>query len=437
MTLIEPTSVYPWAPHRDAAPKTSREGLGLATKGNGTRSCCGGWRLVYRVEAAATYRLCVGVRHDGIDDPRDSLDCVAHWAEVGPDDAKTGARAFWDALIPRRQSDDAFSYERIVRAPDDADHLTITCTLRWTNGKAVWSTPEVERVDASTEDDDEVTIAVVTGAEGDRKGKIKSIADNIAYYSRLCELAIAAVDPDLLVLPEIALQWGLSEHGYDTAVSATGPEVGAFAEIARRSGAHILVGAVEREDDAVFNSAILLGPDGAVVGAYRKVHLAVGEHISGILGGDGFPVFETPLGRIGCNICKDSSFSESSRLVGLGGADFLLLPIMGDHRASRWSKGSPSFDEDRWRAIMRVRAMDNQLCLVAARNNSRGSCVLDRSGEFLAWNDGSLPFVTAKVARDDDYRMWNGGCFRDDVWTLRRPRLYDAYANEGFPASLD
>jgi len=43
-------------------------------------------------------------------------------------------------------------------------------------------------------------------------------------------------------------------------------------------------------------------------------------------------VFDTEIERIGCNICMDSSAAESSRMVGLNGAEVLLLPIMGDHR---------------------------------------------------------------------------------------------------------
>ena len=64
----------------------------------------------------------------------------------------------------------------------------------------------------------------------------------------------------------------------------------------------------------------------------------------------------------------DSSAAESARMVGLNGADFLLLPIMGDHRADRWTPGAPIFNEGRWQAIMRTRAINNQLTLVVARN---------------------------------------------------------------------
>ena len=91
---------------------------------------------------------------------------------------------------------------------------------------------------------------------------------------------------------------------------------------------------MERDGDAVHNSAVLIDPAGKIEGRYHKVHLAVGGEIeSGILPGNTFPVFQTELGRIDGNICMDSSATESSRMIGLNSADFLLLPIMGDHRA--------------------------------------------------------------------------------------------------------
>ena len=167
------------------------------------------------------------------------------------------------------------------------------------------------------------------------------------------------------------------------------------------------------------------------------MHLACGEALSGILPGDGFPVFDTEIGRIGCNICMDTSAAESSRLIGLGGADFLLLPIDGDNRADRWSPGPPVFNESRWKAIMRTRAMDNQLCLVAARRYAEGSCVIDRNGEILAWNRGDSDLIEAIVPLGREYRLWNGASFRDMTWMLRRPQLYGAFVDDRNHGALD
>ena len=154
-----------------------------------------------------------------------------------------------------------------------------------------------------------------------------------------------------------------------------------------------MLGLRQRDDKAVYNSAVLISADGKVQGVYHKVHLATGEDASGITPGDGFPVFPTPIGRIGCLICMDTMLSESSRMLALGGADIICMPIMGDLRADRFSPGQPIFNESRWKAIMRTRAIDNQVCMVVARNDVQGSCIIDRKGDILAWNEGDQEFT--------------------------------------------
>ncbi len=103
--------------------------------------------------------------------------------------------------------------------------------------------------------------------------------------------------------------------------------------------------------------------------------------------------------------------------------------VEGDMRASRWTPGPPAFDESRWKAIMRTRAMDNQACMAVARNNVQGSCVIDRSGEIVAWNDGTKDMIFATLPAEDGYRLWNGGDFREAIFLLRRPHLYKAYSD--------
>jgi hypothetical protein len=64
------------------------------------------------------------------------------------------------------------------------------------------------------------------------------------------------------------------------------------------------------------------------------------------------------------------------------------------------------------------------------------SCIIDRKGEFLAYNDGTRDFVEARVPLADGYRTWNGGCFREVNWLQRRPHLYGAYVEAGNTGSL-
>ena len=423
-------AIETWAPHSAAAPLTERQGDGMAVASNGTRTCVGGWQVVYSgVEAGQAYRIRWDLTHRDVAEPRDSLRGKAYWGRMQPDSSRPDGE--WHYLLP---SEDVEAMARTLVAPVGVDTLTLRCTFRWsTTGESVWVLPDVEAVDAETAKP--VSVAVVTGRSHDRRRAFDTIQDNIDFYAPLTKDALEQ-GAALVVLPEIALQYGLPDHNLDCAVGIDAPETRPFSDLAKEYGVRVLLGLVERDEDAVFNTAALYGPDG-LEGRYHKVHLAVGgESESGILAGTTFPVFETPIGRIGCNICMDSSAAESSRMVGLAGADFLLLPIMGDHRADRWSRGQPVFNEDRWKAIMRTHALDNQLVMVVARNTSQGSCVVDRKGDFLAYNEGDVPTIIADVDLGDGYRTWNGGCFRDVNWMQRRPHLYGAEIDANCYGSL-
>ena len=84
----------------------------------------------------------------------------------------------------------------------------------------------------------------------------------------------------------------------------------------------------------------------------------------------------------------------------------------------------------------RTRAIDSQLCMVVAQNTSQGSCIIDRKGDILAWNEGDEGLIVADVSYEDGYRAWNGGCFTDVNWMQRRPHIYAEYANEENVGSL-
>ncbi|MDA0842191.1 MAG: carbon-nitrogen hydrolase family protein [Planctomycetota bacterium] len=430
MPGIKLVNSTPWSPHPQAAPITGRRGGRYYVASNGTRSCSGGWQFEFTSLVPGTfYEIIVEGRFSDLKQPRDSIFCVLNWSRISPDTARPDAQSGWDYLLPEFNGSKV-TFSRLVQTPAEGGPLTVRCNFRWADkGKVSWSEPSVTRSSRKLASKKVMKIAVVTGGNDSRPRPVKTIQDNIDFYLPLCEKACEE-KPDLLLLPEVALQWEIAAHPFDVAVPAPGPETDVFARIARKHKTRICLGLFERDEDAVFNSALLIGPNGQIDGRYHKVHLAVGgEAESGILPGNGFPVFDTEIGRVGCNICMDSSAAESSRMVGLNGAEFLLLPIMGDHRASRWTAGSPNFSEDRWKAIMRTRAMDNQLTMVVARNSCTGSCIIDRKGEILAWNEGEDDFIFADVPIDDGYRTWNGGCFKSVNWLQRRPHLYGEYSD--------
>lgn len=184
----------------------------------------------------------------------------------------------------------------------------------------------------------------------------------------------------LVVLPELCN----SGYVFDTREEAfalseeipAGPTCQAWAGIASKHGLHIVAGIDERDGDALYNSSVVIGPHG-YVGTFRKVHLWNKENLFFEPGNLGFPVFKTPIGRIGTFICYDGWFPESYRLCALQGADIVCVP-------TNWVP-IPGQDENR-------EAMANILAMAAAHSNSLFVAAADRIG-----TERQQPFIGQSI----------------------------------------
>ena len=90
---------------------------------------------------------------------------------------------------------------------------------------------------------------------------------------------------------------------------------------------HLVAGMVERAGRATHNAAVLIGPDGKLIGRYRKQHLGH-EHVRNTPGTES-PVFDTVFGKIGLMICADRRFPELIGPMGRKGAVLLICPSGG------------------------------------------------------------------------------------------------------------
>ena len=145
---------------------------------------------------------------------------------------------------------------------------------------------------------------------------------------KLVELITEAFDrgAELIVTPE------LSNSGYvfntrreafqSSEVVPEGSTLLALADMARKRSGYIVSGILEKENELLYNSAVLIGPKG-YIGKYRKNHLWDFEKTFNEPGNLGFPVFELPFGRMGISICYDAWFPEVFRIYQLQGADLI------------------------------------------------------------------------------------------------------------------
>jgi beta-ureidopropionase len=122
--------------------------------------------------------------------------------------------------------------------------------------------------------------------------------------------------------------------------------------LAKRHGLHVVAPIVEKGDLGIYhNSAVVIGPEGDMIGCYRKVHLPwsfTGWEKFYFRPGYDFPVFDTSLVRLGIQICYDRDFPEGFRTLALKGAQLILLPT-----------GAPRHLVEMWRLICRIRAYEN------------------------------------------------------------------------------
>ena len=122
----------------------------------------------------------------------------------------------------------------------------------------------------------------------------------------------------------------------------------------------------ERENQAVYNTAVLIGREGELKGKYRKVQVPDGELDQGCTPGNSWPVFDTDFGRIGMLICWDSWFVDPARALALKGAEIILMPIWG---------GDPT--------LIAARAIENHVYLVSCGYDV-ASAIYDPWGRIIA-----------------------------------------------------
>ncbi|QRF62418.1 nitrilase family protein [Variovorax sp. UC122_21] len=170
-----------------------------------------------------------------------------------------------------------------------------------------------------------VRVAVV---QCDPKVGVENLERNLHAAQSHLEAA-ARQGAKLVVLPELVTT-GYCFTGRDEAFAHSetipdGRAVSSWVAIAAKHDIYIVGCIVERDEDRIYDTAVLIGPKG-YIGRYRKTHLWNNEKLWFTPGDEGFPVFDTPIGRIGLLVCWDIWFPETTRIVAQQGADIICLP---------------------------------------------------------------------------------------------------------------
>jgi predicted amidohydrolase len=187
---------------------------------------------------------------------------------------------------------------------------------------------------------------------------------NLAAAERLVRAAVAD-GAEFVALPE---KWNLLAGGEELVAGAEpldGPSLTAARGWARELSIHLVAGSISEsggEGEKASNTSVLIGPEGDDLAVYRKIHMFDVD-----AGGVSYreSEFERPgeepvLGAvgeltIGLSVCYDLRFPELFRILALRGARLIALP----------SAFTLATGRDHWEVLLRARAIENQLFVVA------------------------------------------------------------------------
>lgn len=181
-----------------------------------------------------------------------------------------------------------------------------------------------------------------------------------------------------------------------------------------------VVGFAERGEDGPWNSAVVLARHG-VLACYRKSHLWAKEKDLFAAGTHAGSVVDTPVGRLGVEICYDNEFPEVPRRLALAGAEILAVPVAWPLVPRPAGERPPEVVQ------AMAAARSSRIAMVIADHHGSewgvpwtgGSCVISTDG----WVLGSAPTgVTALV--DLDARGSKALSTYNDLFADRRPELY-------------
>jgi deaminated glutathione amidase len=254
-------------------------------------------------------------------------------------------------------------------------------------------------------------------------------ARNLVAAGALIDAA-ADAGAELIALPELFNLWGSARELRDGAEPLDGPTITWARANAQTLGVWLLAGSItERIDGAEkhANTSCLIAPDGEIVATYRKIHLFdvnvegfTYQESATVKPGEEIVVADAGPLRIGMSICYDLRFPEEFRIQALRGANAVTLP----------SAFTAPTGKDHWEPLLRARAIENQVFVIAPDQRGAStpkllwhgrSMIVDPWGVVLAQAPDSECFITADLDLDGQREV------RERIPSLsnRRPSTYN------------
>lgn len=338
----------------------------------------GAWLKTFPVKGGAHFRFQAFYRATGVEVPRRSILVKLNWRDsegkrVQHDEPAVkgylpGFKGSAETEHPTTRAVNAQGWTEIsdvYRVPSKATRAVVELHLQWSpNSEVRWSNITMSPVEA-------LAPRLVRLATIHHRPKAASPLENCKSYAPLIEKA-AEQKADLIVLGETITYYGHGKTYADYAESIPGPSTDYFGTLAKKHNLHLCVGLIERADHLIYNVAILIGPEGKIIGKYRKVCLPRGEVEGGVAPGRDYPVFNTRFGKVGMMVCYDGFFPEPARELANQGADVIAWPVWGCNPM-----------------LAKARACENHVYLISSTyedvsRNWMISAVYDHTGDPIA-----------------------------------------------------
>lgn len=345
----------------------------LSIASSGSRRCNGSWRKNFQVSPGEHYTFSAEYSAVNVAAVRRSILVSIDWRNA--DGRRVGYPDF-----PRTRGSGESAWQRIadtLQAPEGAVEARVNLTFRWDEqGQVTWRNVYLTRTDPPPSR--EVMVASVNF----RPKRSEGPKSNVQAFGRYVEMAGNA-GAEIVCLPEGITVVGTGKSYLEVAEPVPGPTTSELGRLARKYSLYIVAGLYEQAGETVYNSAALIGPQGNVIGTYRKVCLPREEIEGGLTPGTEFPVFDTEFGRVGMMICWDVHFPEPARRLAARGAEMILLPIWGGSEL-----------------LFPARAIENQVFLVTSGYDAVTG-IWDRKGNVLskAVTNGTIAYAKFDLAK--------------------------------------
>lgn len=398
-----PRDWQPAAPRPEISPEFAYEPCGglngesaLVIRADAREGLDGCWARSFHITGGKWYEFSAFFRARSVGSPRRSIVAKLDWRDAGgravPTDTPTvagylkGTTGIAETEFPAILDTNSNGWTEIrgrYRAPGRATQAKVSLHLQWApSGEVRWTSVLLEPCEPPP------PRIVRLAAAHFRPKSGRTPRENCAQFEPLIAEA-GRQKVDLLVLGETLTYIGTGRKPREVAEPIPGPSTKYFGELARTNHLHIVAGLHERDGHLIYNVAVLLGPDGSLLGKYRKVCLPRDEIQDGVCPGIEYPVFTTRLGQIGLMVCYDGFFPEVARELSNRGAEIIAWPVWGCNPL-----------------LARARACENHVYVISSTyedisSNWMVSGVFDHTGELLAqakdW--GTLAIAEVDLSR--------------------------------------